>query len=333
MSHAQWQSIGNLESYSLDGSSVTLKIGAALVKVSTLSADLVRIRVATNGVFAPDQSWAVVKNDWGDQRFDVRESNDDLQLMTKEMTIKIRKRPLRFSFFDRTGVLLNKDDDDRGISWSGTSVRVWKTMPQSEQYYGLGEKAGALNRRQRHFTMWNIDIPAFKADTDPLYQTIPFFYGINHGTTYGIFFDNSYWSSFDMGKESPDRYSFGAVNGELNYYFFSGATPKKVLERFTEWVGRMPLPPRWSLGYQQSRWSYYPESRVRKLASDFRTKGIPCDVLYLDIDYMEGYRIFTWGKKNFPEPAKMVSDLSKDGFKIVTIVDPGVKMDSSYSAS
>ena len=332
VSHAQWQSIGNLESYSSDGSAVTIKSGAALVRVAALSADLVRIRVATTGVFAPDQSWAIVKNDWGEQKFVMRESNDDLQLMTEEMTIKIRKRPLRFSFLDRNGVLLNKDDDDRGISWSGASVRVWKTMPQSEQYYGLGEKAGALNRRGKHFTMWNTDIPAYKADTDPLYQTIPFFYGIDHGRTYAIFFDNSYWSSFDMGKESPDRYSFGAVDGEMNYYFFSGATPKKVLERFTELVGRMPLPPRWSLGYQQCRWSYYPESRVRRLASNFRTKQIPCDVLYLDIDYMEGYRIFTWSKKNFPDPAKMVSDLSRDGFKTVTIVDPGIKVDSSYSA-
>ncbi len=100
----------------------------------------------------------------------------------------------------------------------------------------------------------------------------------------------------------------------MNYYFFAGPVPKKILERFTELVGRMPLPPRWSLGYQQCRWSYYPESRVRKLANDFRAKRIPCDVLYLDIDYMEGYRIFTWSKKNFPDPKKMIADLSTNGF-------------------
>jgi alpha-glucosidase len=118
----------------------------------------------------------------------------------------------------------------------------------------------------------------------------------------------------------------------MNYYFFTGSTPKKILERFTELVGRMPLPPRWSLGYQQSRWGYYPESRVRKLAADFRAKQIPCDVIYLDIDYMEGYRIFTWSKKNFPDPKKMISDLSADGFKITTIIDPGIKVDSTYQA-
>jgi len=329
---AQWQSIGNLDSYTTEQNGVTLKSGATLVRVLILAPDLVRIRVATEGVFLPDQSWAVVKNDWANVAVEVRDSNDELQLATGELVVSIRKRPLRFSFLDRHGRLINKDDEGQGISWSGRSVRVWKSMPQTEQYYGLGEKAGALGRKDRHLTMWNSDIPAYKADTDPLYQSIPFFYGINRGNAYGIFFDNSYWSSFDMGKESPDRYSFGAVDGEMNYYFFAGPSPKKVLERFTELVGRMPLPPRWALGYQQCRWSYYPESRVRALAADFRAKKIPCDVIYLDIDYMEGYRIFTWSKKNFPDPKRMISDLSKDGFKIATIVDPGIKVDSSYSA-
>lgn len=331
-SQAQWQSIGPLESYSADGSVVTLKSGSVLVRVAALSPDLVRVRVATNEVFLPDKSWAVVNRKWEGARFEIHEAKDELLLATSALLIKIRKRPLRLSFYNHHGTLLNKDDDELGMSWNGSEIRVWKTMPQSEQYYGLGEKSGALNRREKHFTMWNTDIPAYKADTDPLYQSIPFFYGINRGLTYGIFFDNSYRSSFDMGKEYPDRYSFGAVGGEMNYYFISGDTPAKVLERFTEVVGRMPLPPRWSLGYQQCRWSYYPESRVRKLASDFRTKEIPCDVIYLDIDYMEGYRIFTWSEKNFPEPAKMISDLSNDGFKIVTIVDPGIKVDTTYEA-
>lgn len=329
---AQWQSIGDLDSYKAEKEGLTLKSGATVVRVLALAPDLIRIRVAREGRFLPDRSWAVVKNDWGSARVEVHDSIDALSLETGEMVVRIKKKPLRFSFLDRNGTVLNKDEDERGISWSGKSVRVWKSMPQSEEYYGLGEKAGALDRKYKHMTMWNSDIPAYKADTDPLYQSIPFFYGINRGRAYGIFFDNSYWSSFDMGKESPDRYSFGAVDGEMNYYFFGGPTPRKILERFTELVGRMPLPPRWSLGYQQCRWSYYPESRVRKLADDFRAKRIPCDVIYLDIDYMEGYRIFTWSKKNFPDPKKMIADLSSNGFKIVTIVDPGIKVDSSYTA-
>src|SRR2546422_6429258 len=113
--------------------------------------------------------------------------------------------------------------------------------------------------------MWNTDAVGWRESTDPLYKTIPFFLALLHGAAYGIFFDNTYRSSFDFGKESASLYSFGAEGGELNYYFLSGPHPKDVVKEFTALTGRMPMPPLWSLGYQQSRWSYYPEeSRDRK---------------------------------------------------------------------
>ena len=329
---AQWESIRTLDSQAVVGNKITLTAGKAVVRISILASDMIRVHLAPTGVFLPDQSWAVVKSVWPEIQPIVVRTAEDLRITTQHITLIVKKKPLRLSFFDKEGFLLNQDDPVRGMSWDAQAVRVWKEMPQSENYYGFGEKAGSLNRKFKHMTMWNSDIPAYKADTDPLYQTIPFFYGINRGKAYGIFFDNSHWSSFDMGKEQPDKYSFGATGGELDYYFISGPSPKDILSRFTELVGRMPIPPRWSLGYQQCRWSYYPEARVRKLASDFRSKKIPCDMIYLDIDYMEGYRIFTWSEKNFPNPKKMIGDLAKDGFKIAVIVDPGIKTDSSYHA-
>lgn len=332
VSLGQWRTLGNLDSYTRSSDGVELRSAGNSVRISMLAMDLIRVRASQDGVFLPDRSAAVVKNDWSAASFDFRDTDTALILQTDELEVRIQKKPLRLTFATKDGQIINQDDPDRGVSWSGQAVRCWKIMPQSEQYYGLGEKAGALNRKNKHFTMWNSDIPAYKADTDPLYQTIPFYYGVNKGIAYGIFFDNSYWSSFDMGKELPDRMSFGAAGGEMNYYFFFGPSPRKVLERFTELVGRMPRPPMWSLGYQQCRWSYFPESRVRKLASNFRSKQIPCDVIYLDIDYMEGYRIFTWSSKNFPDPKRMIGDLATDGFKIVTIVDPGIKADSAYHA-
>jgi alpha-glucosidase len=135
-----------------------------------------------------------------------------------------------------------------------------------------------------------------------------------------------------MGKEAHDQFSFGTQDSVLTYYFFYGPEPKKILERYTQLVGRMPLPPRWSLGYQQCRWSYTPERRVREIAEGFRDRNIPCDVLYLDIDYMDGYRIFTWHPENFPNPTQLVRDLSDDGFKVAVIVDPGIKVDADYHA-
>jgi alpha-glucosidase len=133
-----------------------------------------------------------------------------------------------------------------------------------------------------------------------------------------------------MGTEDRNLYSFGAEGGEMNYYFFAGPTPKNVVSRFTELVGRSPLPPRWSMGYIQSRYSYYPESKVRFIAANFRERQIPCDGIFLDIDYMDGFRIFTWDKSRFPDPHKMLTDLRQQGFHLIAIVDPYVKVDPNY---
>ncbi|MCA1613431.1 MAG: hypothetical protein LC800_04580, partial [Acidobacteria bacterium] len=135
------------------------------------------------------------------------------------------------------------------------------------------------------------------------------------------------------GKADPARYTFGAPSGELNYYVFTGGEsrkPAKIVEDYTNLTGRTPLPPLWSLGYHQSRWSYYPESKVREIARGFRERKIPADVIHLDIDYMEGFRVFTWDKKRFPDPPRLLSDLRAEGFRAILIIDPGVKVDENY---
>ncbi len=139
----------------------------------------------------------------------------------------------------------------------------------------------------------------------------------------------AYKSYFNMGASNDRFYWFGAEKGEMNYYFIYGPEIRTVISSYTKLTGRMELPPEWALGYQQSKWSYYPESTVRTLANTFRNKEIPCDVIYLDIHYMNGYRVFTWNKDRFPEPEKMLKDLSNQGFKVICIVDPGVKADTT----
>jgi alpha-glucosidase len=350
---AQWQTIGNADITTTQGrSTVSLKATGATLEVTILAEDLVRVHLTPPTIPGlkppqPPRSWAVVKTEWPAVRTEIADAPDVLTLSTPVLQVRINKKPVRIAFYDRSGNLLSEDHPQKGMGWisrmrpdslrdapgtAGAEVRVWKSSPAGVIYCGLGEKAGDFPRREKSFTMWNTDIPAYDAGTDPLYQTIPFFMGILKGRAYGIFFDNTYWSNFDMGKESRDQYSFGAEGGELDYYFFAGPAPKAVLSRFTELVGRMPLPPLWSLGYQQSRWSYHPESRVREIASGFRSNKIPCDVIYLDIDYMEGYRVFTWNPRSFPDPRRLVSDLSSQGFRVAVIMDPGIKTDTMYAA-
>lgn len=330
---AQWHSVPAVDSLSRSGiAEVTFHAGGTTLIVSVLADDLFRIRFRQGADVPHGHSWAVVNASWPSVNATMKDSPDVFTIATSALTLTVAKKPLRLFFVDPAGAVISKDDPGKGMSWSGTEVRVWKSMPGDEHYYGFGEKAGSLERRNLHMTMWNSDIPAYVAQTDPLYQTIPFFYGIRGGKAYGIFLDNTWRSSFDMGTEARDQYSFGAEDGELDYYFFYGPAPRAILERFTQLVGRMPLPPRWSLGYQQSRWSYTPDSRVREIATGFRARRIPCDVIYLDIDYMDGYRIFTWNPKSFPNPAGLLRELKGMGFTTAVIVDPGIKVDTAYAA-
>ncbi|PYV13982.1 MAG: alpha-glucosidase, partial [Acidobacteria bacterium] len=217
--------------------------------------------------------------------------------------------------------MLAEDDARHPIAFNGSEFRVWKTMPEDEHYYGLGDKAGPVDHRGFSYTMWNTDAYGWEEGTDPLYKDIPFFLALRKGRSYGIFLDNTWRSQFDFGHAHPDTYSFGAEGGDLDYYFIYGLDPKQVIERYTDLTGRAPLPPLWALGFQQSRYSYTPQSRVEEIARTFREKKIPSDVLYLDIDYQEKNRPFTIDPQRFPDFPGMVRSLDTLGFKLVAITD------------
>ncbi|OIL25916.1 alpha-glucosidase, partial [Oenococcus oeni] len=211
-------------------------------------------------------------------------------------------------------------------------IKILKQLNPGSYFYGLGDRTGHLNKLGYHYKMWNTDNPNPHVESfETMYKSIPFFVALEKKTAYGIFFDNSYETVFDFGKENSNYYSFSAVDGNLDYYFIYGPSAKEVIFGYTLLTGTTPLPQLWTLGYQQSRWSYAPEKRLQEIANNFRKKDIPCDVLYLDIDYMDGYRVFTWDQQKFPNHEKMLDRLKGQGYKIVTIIDPGVKKDKGYS--
>ncbi|PYU95669.1 MAG: alpha-glucosidase [Acidobacteria bacterium] len=329
---AEWHGIGAMTASPPAGNQIAFHNPQATVTVTVLAPDIIRVRMARGRTPAPDYSYAVVKTDWPQAAVESGGSGGTRVMRTAELEVRAQLSPFRLAFYDRGGRLISKDSDTLGTAWDGARVRSWKWMPPDEHYFGLGEKAGPLDKRGHAYVMWNTDAYGWEESTDPLYETIPFFIGLRHGRAYGIFFDNTWRSSFDMGAESPQYYSFGAEGGDINYYFFYGPDPKKVLGRYTELVGRTPLPPRWSIAYHQCRYSYYPESTVRFIADNFRQRRIPCDAIFLDIHYMDGYRVFTWDKSRFPDPPRMLSDLRRQGFRVVTIIDPGIKVDPNYWA-
>jgi alpha-glucosidase len=228
---------------------------------------------------------------------------------------------MRLRITDMNGTIIQEDAVDRPIEFHGTAFRVYKTMPANEHYFGLGDKPGPLDRRDHAYTLWNIDSYAFQESTDPIYKSIPFFLTSRGGTTTGVLLDNTWRTSFDFGKESRDEYSFGAEGGPLDYYVLYGPSAKQVLSTYMWLTGPTPLPPLWSLGFQQSRFTYHPESVVRAIANRLRADKVPADAIYLDIDFQDHHRPFTVDKVEFPHFSQMIADLKKQDLHVVAITD------------
>ncbi|MFQ5776595.1 MAG: glycoside hydrolase family 31 protein [Terriglobia bacterium] len=325
-----WQHVGDVTDIQILPNGVELQAGQVSVRVLAVGESVIRVRLAPDGTFPPDHSWVILPGSTSTIPVNVLNSSEAVEFATRRVKVRIQKSPLQIAFLDPDGNVISREASGQPMAWSGSGIRVWKAMPPDEHYYGLGEKAGPLDRRHRAFVMWNTDAFGWQESTDPLYKSVPFFLALRRGVAYGIYFDNTYRSSFDFGKEFPDVYSFGADGGELDYYFFYGPHPQKVLGDYTTLVGRTPLPPLWTLGYQQCRYSYYPEARVRELAYTFRKKKIPVDVLYLDIDYLDGYRPFVINREYFPNFEDMIADLHEQGFKFISIIDPHLKKEEGY---
>jgi alpha-glucosidase len=317
-----WQGLGNVASAKVLADGVEVTADAGRVRVQVLSSNVLRIRYTKSDAFPPEHSFAVQPNAFPQPpNVQVQQTASEVTVNAGAVQVKILRSPLRLVFLDSGGKVISQDQPHYPTSFNNAAFRVWKSMPDDEHYFGLGDKTGPLDHRDISFTMWNTDAFGWQESTDPLYKTIPFLLATRAGSAYGIFLDNTYRSNFDFGKQSGDFYSFGAEGGELDYYFFYGPDPKRVVQDFTTLVGRAPLPPLFALGFQQCRYSYYPEARVREVAAEFRKRKIPADVIYLDIDYQQNNRPFTIDRERFPNFEGMVTDLKAEGFKIIAITD------------
>lgn len=338
---AAWETVGNVVRVTKGKpNQVVLDTSSrARVSVEFFDLEVIRVRIAPTGKFERDLSYAI------DYSFDRKTPAVTVIQTPREIVVSnafgtrvvIQRRPFIITVFDQKGERVVAGDPDRPPMFDRATGDVQATKlrrSEVETYYGFGEKAFlGMSRHGEVIVNWNTDTFAYPPGLDPIYQSIPFFHALHDGKAYGLFLNNTFRTYFDMGKTSPGRYVFGAAGGELDYFVFTGGKdrdPRRVLEDYSALTGRSPLPPIWALGNQQSRWSYFPESKVREIARGFRDRRIPADVIYLDIDYMDGYRVFTWNKERFPDPKKMIADLRADGFRTVLIIDPGIKTDPQY---
>jgi alpha-glucosidase len=300
-----------------------VQVGKAALRISALRDDILRVQISSDGKFSRDASWAVLPQAQH-HVLSVRAFGDRgaIGFRTASLKVRVERSPLRLIVEDMEGHVISADAVGRPVEFHGAGFEVHKAMPDGMHYFGLGDKTGPLDRRGEAFTLWNTDAYGFQESTDPIYKSIPFFMGVmGDGRSYGLLLDDTWRSWFDFGKAARDSLAFGADGGALDYYLMVGATPKDVVRDYAYLTGPSPLPPLWSLGYQQSRYSYMSDAEVRSVADRLRADKIPADVIYLDIDYQDRDRPFTVNTKTFPDIAKLAADLRKEDIRLVTIID------------
>ncbi|ELC8364192.1 glycoside hydrolase family 31 protein [Clostridium perfringens] len=314
------------KNYEINHNNIDIYFSNMKITLTMFENDIVKVfigdkyeeSISTNGVV----------DDLGKGEFIVEEDSNFVIIKGTKVLTFVDKNTTEISFRDLEGNIINEDFQPSFKDEEG-NVYISK-VNDCLAYYGLGEKGGDLNKKGFYTENFNTDDPETDDDSITYYKTIPFYVALKEEATYGIFFDNSFRSYFDMGKEMGDRIFFGAIGGQIQYYFIPGENIKEVVKNYTALTGRMEMPPLWSLGYQQCRFSYFSQEEVRELVKTFEEKDIPLDVVYLDIDYMDGFRVMTFKTPNFDDAAGLISDLKEKGIRTITIIDPGVKVDEEY---
>lgn len=325
------EQLGNFLSYKKIPNGVSVKITNASLYITAYGPNIIRVRVSKEDNNKEEMSYAVISEPKGDIS-EVNETDKSILFSTDSLLIHVEKNPIRINFYRKSNnKILSGDDETLGVVWQGTEVTGYRKLFKGEKIIGLGQKTGNINHIGQVLVNYNVDAAGFEPGTDPLYSTMPFYMGIHDSLTYGIFFDNTYKSTFDFNLAGTGQYySFGAEGGEMNYYFFGASTIAGIISDYTSITGRMTMPPMWGLGYIQSRYSYMSQNSVLGVAQKFRESHIPCDAIFCDIDYMDHFKVFTWKRDSFPDPKGMVDSLRKMGFHLYVILDPALKIEKGY---
>ena len=342
----------NLISWEQTDKGLVLNFDFDQVQIDLLSPRYFRLHIAPQNQFDEYQSSAVVQNDFSIPDFSITNDKSTLSIVSEHYDIEIQRSPFNITATRKDGSTIWQGKQEGFYSYLNNEFQVSRQCHGPDYIYGLGEKSGSLNRMGQDYTLWNTDIlspqidrgeesPAHNEDArqdplsdqfDPYYMSIPFFQHVDVKTNQvsASFIDNPCKSHFRFqNKKGHGSIEYRFTGGQYCEYIFAGPSFKEILEDYTSLTGRMQMPPLWALGYHQCRWKRYKQDEVLALGKKHRELKIPCESLWLDIDYMDGYRIFTWNDQLFPDRQAFFKEAKGLGFRIVPIVDPGVKYEKA----
>jgi len=327
---AEWIDAGGIQNYKQNERIVILHLSNAIVRLEWINPQTLHVRINPGGSDIPPYFSYFVQDDMTlDEQIPVIQDN------AKTITVKIAD----FSYvIDKATFSIHclKDEtliwENALFSWTEDqeSAGLSVNLQADEASFGTGERAFELNLRGRELPIWNRDPGGYERGDDPINANVPFYAGVHGSVAYGVLWDASSFATFDIGASNSNQLRITGETDAISCYFFAGNRVEDVLFHYSNVTGWMKMPPLWALGYQQSRYSYLSQEEVLRVAAELRERDTPCDVIYLDIHYMDGYRIFTWDKKNFPDMKGMIDKLHAMGMKLIPILDPGIKVDDGY---
>ncbi|MCL5271587.1 MAG: DUF5110 domain-containing protein, partial [bacterium] len=208
-------------------------------------------------------------------------------------------------------------------------VRLNCTLHPADRIWGLGGAIGSLNKRGKRYVLYATDEPLHTPDKESLYGSHPFVI-IDGQRTFGLLIDFPGKIVFDAGFTHRDQLEITVAGSDFDLYIFDAADKLAIIHEYLELTGAPFVPPKWAFGFQQSRWSYPDETTIHDVAGRFRANDLPCDAIYMDIDYMDHYKVFEIDRRRFPDFARFAGEMKAMGFKLMPIVDPGVKIEKGY---
>lgn len=331
----QLNNIGKVVSIKKISGGIEGRTTSALFDIHVYSDNIIRVRVTKNKLFN-NFSYALTDSQIPSfSDINIIDKKNSIQLSTAAIEMEIEKEPaFRVIFKNKKGVSINEDVSGQGFgtTFIGNKISIYKKLQVGERFVGLGEALGNLDRRGTGITLNNTDNYKYGDPRVSMYSSIPFYIGMHHDLLYGMFYNNSYKSFFNFGLSTPDFTSVNIDGGDCDYFFIYDTTVGKIIEHYTSLTGHIQLPPLWSLGYHQSRCSYYPQEKVQWIAETFRKKQIPIDCIVLDADYLHEYEPFRINTQRFPDMPGLAANLLKDNIELTASVNPGIKIDSSYEA-
>jgi alpha-glucosidase len=311
---------------------LTARCAGVTLRVSALADGVVRLRTGAPGELAPPppRPWSAVLPGATAPAAPVSAGADGDAALLCAPELAVRVAPdCTVRVTDRAGRVLVDD------AAPPAPTRVRRRAPAGARYYGFGERTGRLDRRGRRLTFWNTDaydpaLGGWRADQDPLYQSIPFYLAVDAGVAHGVFTDDTHRLEIDVAAADPGAVEVVSHGDAVDQYVIAGPALREVLRRYTALTGRTPLPPRWALGFHQSRWGYASAAEVEGVAGELRARDLPADGLWLDIQHMDRFRTFTWDPVAFTDPEGLLARLAAQGFHVTVIADPGLAVDPTW---